>query len=97
MTFDLSLKCLGRSSRKSERVDWMSVSQSESGSDIHGGGDNAAELLMYIRRPDKICLRMERSLVHISSSCGDRDCWKFTLAIYALTQHLITHYYTHVE
>jgi hypothetical protein len=61
-----------------ERVDWTSVSQSASGSDVHGG--DAAELLMDIRRPDQIWLRKGRSLVHISSSCEDKDVWKYTLA-----------------
>ena len=61
-----------------ERVDWLSVSQSASGSDVHGG--DAAELLMDIRRPDQIWLRKGRSLVHISSSCEGRDIWKYTLA-----------------
>jgi len=40
----------------------------------------AAELLADVRRPDQIWLRRGRSLVHISSSCEDRDVWKFTLA-----------------
>ena len=62
-----------------ERVDWLSVSQSASGSDSVHGGD-AAELLMDIRRPDQIWLRKGRSLVHMSSSCEDRDVWKYTLA-----------------
>jgi len=75
-----------------ERVDWMSVSQTSSTTDDlqqqHGGGSPsssrggaaAAELLTDIRRPDQIWLRKGRSLVHISSSCEDRDVWKFTLA-----------------
>lgn len=61
-----------------ERVDWMSLSQSVS-SDEFGGGGGVAELLMDIRRPDQIWLRKGRSLVHISSSCEDRDVWKYTL------------------
>ena len=61
-----------------ERVDWMSLSQSSSTDDSYAGG-GAPELLMDIRRPDQIWLRKGRSLVHISSSCEDRDVWKFTL------------------
>lgn len=62
-----------------ERVDWVSVSQSShTDSDMHGGGSifggaSAAELLTDVRRPDQIWLRKGRSLVHISSSCEDRD------------------------
>ncbi|KAK1748383.1 vacuolar protein sorting-associated protein 18 [Skeletonema marinoi] len=52
-----------------ERVDWLSVSQSASGGDAHGG--EAAELLMDIRRS---------IISHISSSCEGRDIWKYTLA-----------------
>lgn len=62
-----------------ERVDWMSLSQSSSPDDSFGGGNGVAELLMDIRRSDQIWLRKGRSLVHISSSCEDRDVWKFTL------------------
>ena len=61
-----------------ERVDWMSLSQSASNDEFSGGG-GVAELLMDIRRPDQIWLRKGRSLVHISSSCEDRDVWKYTL------------------
>ena len=62
-----------------ERVDWVSVSQSSSTDDLYGREGGVAELLMDIRRPDQIWLRKARSLVHISSSCEDRDVWKFTL------------------
>eukprot|EP00986_Skeletonema_menzelii_P002765 scaffold790_cov149-Skeletonema_menzelii.AAC.10 len=75
------VRFINREARKviqKERVDWLSVSQSASGSDVHGG--EAAELLMDIRRPDQIWLRKGRSLVHISSSCEGRDIWKYTLA-----------------
>lgn len=75
------VRFVNREARKviqKERVDWMSVSQSASVSDIHGG--EAAELIMDTRRPDQIWLRKGRSLVHISSSCEGRDIWKYTLA-----------------
>ena len=76
-----------------ERVDWVSVSQTSSAAENDlqyggrerssswggGGGLATAELLADIRRPDQIWLRKGRSLVHISSSCEDRDEWKFTL------------------
>eukprot|EP00804_Cyclotella_cryptica_P013955 CCRYP_002466-RB/>CCRYP_002466-RB protein AED:0.08 eAED:0.08 QI:298/1/1/1/1/1/11/357/1434 len=75
------VKFVNRVARKviqQERVDWMSLSQTTS-SDEFGGGGGIAELLMDIRRPDQIWLRKGRSLVHISSSCEDRDVWKYTL------------------
>ena len=75
------VRFINREARKviqKERVDWLSVSQSASGGDAHGG--EAAELLMDIRRPDQIWLRKGRALVHISSSCEGRDIWKYTLA-----------------
>jgi len=71
-----------------ERVDWTSVSQSAS------GGDDAAELLMDIRRPDQIWLRKGRSLVHISSSCEDKDVWKYTLA---RCIDATPHHHTHLD
>jgi len=61
-----------------ERVDWMSLSQMSSTDDTVGKG-NVPELFMDIRRPDQVWLRKGRSLVHISSSCEDRDVWKYTL------------------
>ena len=89
-----NVKFINRVAKKviqEERVDWLSLSQtstSESdvqygrgGSLVRGGVSvGAAELITDIRRPDQIWLRKERSLVHISSSCEDRDVWKFTLA-----------------
>jgi hypothetical protein len=71
-----------------ERVDWLSLSQTSTlesdvqyGRGVRGGVSvGAAELITDIRRPDQIWLRKERSLVHISSSCEDRDVWKYTLA-----------------
>lgn len=70
-----------------ERVDWASVSQPSedviSQQPLTAGGVDmlaAAELLTDVRRPDQIWLRRGRSLVHVSSSCEDRDVWKFTLA-----------------
>ena len=74
------VKFVNRVARKviqQERVDWMSISQSASSDEFGSGGQ--AELLMDIRRPDQIWLRKGRSLVHISSSCEDRDIWKYTL------------------
>lgn len=74
------VKFVNRVARKviqQERVDWMSISQSASSDEFGSGGQ--AELLMDIRRPDQIWLRKGRSLVHISSSCEDRDVWKYTL------------------
>ena len=53
-----------------ERVDWATSTSTF---------DGVGELLMDIRRPDQVWLRMGRTLVHISSSCEDRDVWKFTL------------------
>ena len=89
-----NVKFINRVAKKviqEERVDWLSLSQtstSESdvqygrgGSLVRGGVSvGAAELITDIRRPDQIWLRKERSLVHISSSCEDRDVWKYTLA-----------------
>lgn len=63
-----------------ERVDWVSVSQASSmDGSLQFGGLSCAELLTDIRRPDQIWLRKGRSLVHISSSCENRDVWKYTL------------------
>jgi len=85
-----NVKFINRVAKKviqEERVDWVSVSQTSSvgENDLHHGGGSwgasvAAELITDIRRPDQIWLRKGRSLVHISSSCEDRDVWKFTLA-----------------
>jgi hypothetical protein len=85
-----SVKFISRVAKKviqEERVDWVSLSQAstlESDSQyrgsIRGATVASAELLSDIRRPDQIWLRKERSLVHISSSCEDRDVWKYTLA-----------------
>merc|ERR1719148_594308 len=47
---------------------------------IYGGlGGAGGELVMDVRRADQVWLRKSRSLIHISSSCEDRDVWKFTL------------------
>lgn len=76
------VKFVNRVARKviqQERVDWMSLSQTTSSDEFGGGGGGVAELLMDIRRPDQIWLRKGRSLVHISTSCEDRDVWKYTL------------------
>lgn len=62
-----------------ERVDWITSSQGQSSS-IDESQMSVGELMMDIRRPDQIWLRKARSLVHISSSCEDRDVWKFTLS-----------------
>ena len=59
-----------------ERVDWI-TGQSSS---IDESQMSEGELMMDIRRPDQVWLRKARALVHISSSCEDRDVWKFTLA-----------------
>ena len=72
------VKFVNRVARKviqQEKVDWMSLSQSASSDEYGGGG----EILMDVRRHDQIWLRRGRSLVHISSSCEDRDVWKYTL------------------
>lgn len=58
-----------------ERVDWI-TGQSSS---IDESQLSVGELMMDIRRPDQVWLRKARALVHISSSCEDRDVWKFTL------------------
>jgi hypothetical protein len=85
-----NVKFINRVARKviqEERVDWISLSQtSPAESDlqyrgsVRGASVAAAELITDIRRPDQIWLRKERSLVHISSSCEDRDVWKYHLA-----------------
>lgn len=65
-----------------ERVDWVSTAQSSA---VHAADDEMlsfgqyGELLTDIRRPDQIWFRTSRALVHISSTCEDRDVWKFTL------------------
>ena len=67
-----------------ENIDWSSkataLSATPGGADermlVEGG---PGELITDIRRPDQIWLRKARSLVHISSSCEDRDVWMFTL------------------
>jgi hypothetical protein len=67
-----------------ERVDWVMMSQASSSGKASPFEDNVmgvgGELLMDIRRPDQIWMRKSRALVHISSSCEDRDVWKFTLS-----------------
>ncbi|KAL7554204.1 hypothetical protein ACHAWF_018898 [Thalassiosira exigua] len=81
-----------------ERVDWASVSPSSQADDSdarwsRGGARGAvAEILTDVRRPDQVWLRRGRSLVHISSSCEDRDVWKFTLekCVQSTTPHGIT-------
>ena len=85
-----NVKFISRVAKKviqEERVDWVSLSQAsilENDSQYRGSMRGAtvalAELVTDIRRPDQIWLRKERSLVHISSSCEDRDVWKYTLA-----------------
>jgi hypothetical protein len=84
-----NVKFINRVARKviqEERVDWVSLSQaSPAESDLQYRGSIrvasvAAEFLTDVRRPDQIWLRKERSLVHISSSCEDRDVWKYHLA-----------------
>jgi len=75
---------------QNERVDWASMSPPPSapGSSAvvrdFGVVDESlmaiGELMMDIRRPEQVWLRKARALVHISSSCEDRDVWKFTLA-----------------
>jgi hypothetical protein len=84
-----NVKFINRVARKviqEERVDWVSLSQaSPAESDLQYRGSIrvasvAAEFLTDGRRPDQIWLRKERSLVHISSSCEDRDVWKYHLA-----------------
>jgi len=62
-----------------ERVDWITSSSSQSSS-IDESQMSVGELMMDIRRPDQVWLRKARALVHISSSCEDRDVWKFTLS-----------------
>ena len=61
-----------------ERVDWITSSSGQSSS-IDESQMSVGELMMDIRRPDQVWLRKARALVHISSSCEDRDVWKFTL------------------
>lgn len=61
-----------------ERVDWITSSGHSSG--IDESLLSVGELMMDIRRPDQVWLRKGRALVHISSSCEDRDVWKFTLS-----------------
>ena len=90
LTSTNNVKFINRVARKviqEERVDWVSLSQaSPAESDLQyrgsmrGASVAVAELLTDIRRPDQIWLRKERSLVHISSSCEDRDVWKYHLA-----------------
>jgi len=84
-----NVKFINRVARKviqEERVDWVSLSQaSPAESDLQYRGSIrvasvAAEFITDVRRPDQIWLRKERSLVHISSSCEDRDVWKYHLA-----------------
>lgn len=62
-----------------ERVDWITSSSGQSSS-IDESQMSVGELMMDIRRPDQVWLRKARALVHISSSCEDRDVWKFTLS-----------------
>lgn len=66
-----------------ERVDWIAMSPATSGGGPTSSVDESlmgfGELMMDIRRPDQVWLRKARALVHISSSCEDRDVWKFTL------------------
>ena len=66
-----------------EKVDWISTTQvtlvGAIGTDdalisIHSG-----ELLVDVRRANQIWLRKSRSLIHLSSTCEDRDLWKFAL------------------
>jgi len=66
-----------------ERVDWVSMAQSSAMSNMDDGifAGGFGELIMDIRRTDQVWLRKSRSLVHISSSCEDRDNWKFTLQL----------------
>jgi len=84
-----NVKFINRVARKviqEERVDWVSLSQaSPAESDLQYRGSIrvasvAAEFITDVRRPDQIWLRKERSLVHISLSCEDRDVWKYHLA-----------------
>lgn len=68
-----------------ERVDWITMTSSSSGqasssTSLDESQISIGELMMDIRRPDQVWLRKARSLVHISSSCEDRDVWKFTLS-----------------
>mmetsp|Transcript_9411 Transcript_9411/g.13793 ORF Transcript_9411/g.13793 Transcript_9411/m.13793 type:complete len:1459 (-) Transcript_9411:270-4646(-) len=56
-----------------EHVDWIPLNSRDAHLPPSG------ELLMDIRRPDQVWLRMGRTLVHISSSCEDRDVWRYTL------------------
>jgi hypothetical protein len=63
-----------------ERVDWVTMSSSSSQlTRLDESHISVGELMMDIRRPDQVWLRKSRALVHISSSCEDRDVWKFTL------------------
>jgi hypothetical protein len=63
-----------------ERVDWVAMSSSSSQpTRLDESHMSVGELMMDIRRPDQVWLRKSRALVHISSSCEDRDVWKFTL------------------
>ena len=64
-----------------ERVDWINMTSSSGpSSNLDESHMSVGELMMDIRRPDQVWLRKARSLVHISSSCEDRDVWKFTLS-----------------
>ena len=63
-----------------ERVDWVTMSSSSGQlTRLDESQMSVGELMMDIRRPDQVWLRKSRALVHISSSCEDRDVWKFTL------------------
>lgn len=84
------LKFINRVGKKviqKEHIDWISsMINSAAAANDNGGGlsvgneeDTTGELLVDIRRPDQIWLRKSRSLIHISSTCEDRDAWKFNL------------------
>lgn len=66
-----------------EKVDWMTMSPTTLGGAISADdvniGCHHGELLVDIRRANQVWLRKSRSLIHLSSTCEDRDLWKFAL------------------